>query len=250
MRDGFLRTKAARLPAGRLEPRRRDVIHAIAEFDADGVFSLAQQIRDVARVVKAGFVIFRPAGRKKIIADLFPVERHFILAEAADIHERAFEAGLDDKIAAQEQGFAIRRRGDPSGVPVVRVEQTHRPDGRLAPTGRLVCLVPYADLPKNLFRRFQRPAGVGNLDGFVGGNPAAVPQVTFVICQLFQRRGGENLAGGLVLAALVAVIHPKQARLRYVNAHRVDRVLATQMRGRQGGTGPRRPGANQQQRDQ
>ena len=101
MRDDFLRTKRA-FELG-IASAAKNIIHPVAEFDAGGVSPFFQIRRDVARVVKAGLVVFRPAGRKKIVADFFAVERQLVLAEAADVRQRAFQSELHSKFAAQLQ---------------------------------------------------------------------------------------------------------------------------------------------------
>jgi hypothetical protein len=129
------------------------IIHAVTKFDADGIFATLQIRRDVERVVKAGLVVFRPAGRKKIVADFFAVERQFVLAEAADIHERAFESGLHGQIrgakAATECSCPPRRSISPASQPA---KKTHRPRRGFAPRGNFSMGVPNADFPENLLR--------------------------------------------------------------------------------------------------
>jgi hypothetical protein len=87
------------------------------------------------------------------------------------------------------------------------------------------------NFPEDRLRRFQRPAGVGDLNGFVGGHFAAVPQITFVLGEQFRRRCGENFISRLFLAALAAFNRPKQAWVRRVNSQRVDGIFAAQIRG-------------------
>ena len=47
-----------------------DVVHAVAEREADGVRPFAHQRRDVVRFVEARFVVFRPAGSEQVVARL------------------------------------------------------------------------------------------------------------------------------------------------------------------------------------
>ncbi len=201
LRDGFLRAERA-FEFGET-PAAEHLIHAVAEFDADGIFAAPQIRRDVARVVKAGLVIFRPAGRKKIVANFFAVERHFVLAEAADIDERALESGLHGKFAAQQQRRDIRvRRADPFRLPVIRMQNAHRPRRRLAPRGNFSVVIPHAHFPENLLRRFQFFAGVQEFELFrpestlplSHKSPLSAREIVF-------RRRDENFISGLPLAA-------------------------------------------------
>ncbi len=51
-----------------------DIVHSVAQQQADAVRPFAQHRSDVVRVVKAGHVIFCPPGREKLIAHLQAVQ--------------------------------------------------------------------------------------------------------------------------------------------------------------------------------
>ena len=121
---------------------------------------------------------------------------------------------------------------DPFPMPIGRVEQSHRPARRLAPSRRLARVVPHPHLPKALLLRAQRLACVADLDGLVCVDLTAVPQVALVGLELVAVAGDQDLVAALGLTAgsvLTRVQDPAQARLQRINAQRVFQILAAQL---------------------
>src|SRR3972149_1435699 len=110
--------------------------------------------------------------------------------------------GIPDPIGAREcHRFGVTVEANPLCLPIVGLEEAHRPMGRRAP-GRLPAgLVPNADFPKARFTRRERLDRIKKLDRLIGLDTTAVPPVAFVPGKLRGRAGDEDLIGALRSAA-------------------------------------------------
>jgi len=78
------------------------------------------------------------------------------------------------------------------------------------------------------------------VNGFVGGNLAAIPQITFMGGEIFFGRRDENLIGSLVLPALGAFVSPEKPGAVQIHAHGIGHVFAAKFRwGKRGSGGER-----------
>ncbi len=151
----------------------RDIVHAVAQQQADRIGVFVQECRHVVGVVQAGLVVLGPARCEQIVAGLAAVERQFILSEAADEGGGAAQFRLCGEIAAEDQACRRGRRGDPLRLPVV---QPRGERCRPAPFGRLASGVPHTDFPIVARAGCQRLAGVGDVNRLVGRHPAGIPR--------------------------------------------------------------------------
>ena len=139
--------------------------------------------------------------------------------------------------AAQQSHLGIFRRrsaveADPGGLPVLWLQQAHRPPPGGAPRGRLALLVPDADFPPAGLGRAKRLARVGDVDRAIEGHAAAVPQIALVRAEHGGRAGRQDLVGCLLQAAARCFDrnqHPAEPRLRHVDPDGIRLVLATQL---------------------
>src|ERR1019366_8684396 len=123
-------------------------------------------------------------------------------------------------------------QSDPFGVPIGWPEESHCPARRLAPGGWLALPIPHPDLPVAFLLRYQRLAGVAELDGLVGTDLAAIPQVALIGVKFVPVTGDQDLVARLDLVpggTFIRAQHPAQARLYDVDAQRVFQVFATQL---------------------
>ena len=221
-------------------PTRRGgrVVPAVAQHGADRVLALLQSVGHVVGDVQRSLVVAGEGRIEHVIADLAAVEMQFVEAQAAHADggradrlldlERLAKHGARGRLRpldVEGQFLGVR---DPFRLPLGRIENAHRPKGRLAPIGRLAVLVPHADLPPALRVRRQRLAGILDLNRPIGLDSAGVPEIALVLLEQFGAAGHENLIGRLPLAALVGSHEPIQPRLGHVDAQGVFEIFATQ----------------------
>ena len=235
-----------------------DVEEPVAQEQPGGVRPRAEGGGDIVRVVKAGFIVLGPARRQEVVAHLAPVERQLVLPQAAHVHERPPEVRLDGELPAQQHGFvgglgAFQVSGlvgvgcaDPLRArPIGRAQHAHRPLPYRAPGRGRAGLIPHPDLPPDGLVRDERLAGVGHLDGPVGGHLAGIPQVAAVGGQQGGRGGRDHLVGALgqtVRGGIDGLQQPVEPRVRGVDAQRIDAVFATHPRDLQAARAVRRRG--------
>jgi hypothetical protein len=109
-------------------------------------------------------------------------------------------------------------RGDPACRPILRLEFAHDPAGGLAPVRDRSFFIPNADPPLIGLAGFQGLARVGDGNGSIGIDLAAVP------CT-----GHFDVIGGLGRAGPGGFHFPAKARLHLVDAERVDSGFAAQV---------------------
>ena len=138
---------------------------------------------------------------------------------------------------------------NPLSPPFLLVQQPHRPYRRLAPIRSLPILVPNPHLPMTHLPRSQRPSPIDDGRRVVAGDFAAVPKIPLLMRQRRLRVRHQHLPGRLSLIALLRRHLPGQARRRFINAGRIDAVLAAERNGRER-RGPRsaRPAAQGRQK--
>src|SRR5262249_50194168 len=80
-----------------------DVVPAIAESNAHGVFPFPEGIGDIVRYVKIAFVIARVSGIEEVITDSLAIDVEFVVAEAADVNACAFHFPRQVKCAPKQR---------------------------------------------------------------------------------------------------------------------------------------------------
>ena len=157
-----------------------DVVHPVAECQADRVAALTHQRRDIVSFVESCAVVFRPAGRQQPVARFLAVDRHLELAEATHMGDRTLQAGFDVERTPQQERFGGPRGDDPFGSPVLFSHDAHREGCRRAPLRHTARFVPCADFPEHLLRRLKRFASIRHVQRFVRLDLAAAPKVAFI----------------------------------------------------------------------
>ena len=242
---------------------RRGRRAAVGDLDAQGVAAGLQPAGDV----QAGGSLPAAAVARVVAVD---VQRERVVGgdQERGLHHAAAGGNLDHLAEVRRAGRLIagpgttgpepraalktqqlaKRRGpgilglrhavepDPLGLPIRRLEQSHRPPRRRAP-GRLpAVLVPHADFPVAVLGGMQLAARVLHVNRLVGSHLAAVPAVALVGLQRGRRAGYQDPIGRLAQAAKRRVCrrqHPTQTRPGGVDADRVGLVLAPQLVHRQ-----------------
>ena len=125
--------------------------------------------------------------------------------------------------------------GNPFGGPVLRLEQSHAPVLRHAPS-RLRHLVPEVagpdlHLPMTDLSRPQRLPSVGNLHRLIRCHLATIPKIALILRKEFRRGGDQNLVGGLPQPPCLRrrLQLPRQPRSRDVDTLRVLKILAPEL---------------------
>jgi hypothetical protein len=121
------------------------------------------------------------------------------------------------------------------------MKQAHAPLGRFTVSRDLAILVPNADSPPTPLPRYERLAGVDDVEGLVRSDLARVPEVTVAGAQGMFRRRHENLEGHLFQAATgrrSRLQLPTEPGTAAVDAKGVFEVLATQVHRAQRGNCP------------
>ncbi len=205
-----------------------DVVHAVAEEEADGVWSLAEERRDVVGVVERRVVVVGPARREQIVAHLRAVEGHLVLAQPGDVDDGAAQAGAHAELPAQEQRLGGAGGRDPAALPVGLVEKAHRPGRRAAPRRGSAGLVPDAHLPEHAQRACERGARIRDVSGLVRWHASAVPEVAAMAAEPVFRPRHQDLPGRLPRTTRAAADAPEQPGMGDVDAERVDAELAAE----------------------
>jgi hypothetical protein len=212
----------------------------VAENGGQGVDALPHLRRDVVGAVIDPFVVIRPTGDQKIVADLPPVQPRLDDALAGHVQHGAPERLAQREVLAEVRAGKVvvlavvrdHRPGvvpaDPLGLPRLRVEDSHRPLRRRDPGLRLTAAVPDPHLPQAPLVRAKRFPLIVDLRRAVRGDFAAVPQVSLIPRELLRRRGHQNLIRRLPLAPLVGLDRPAQAGPDHVDPQRVVAVFAAQ----------------------
>ena len=110
-----------------------------------------------------------------------------------------FPRGVEDRLGIP----------DPLRAPVGSLEEPHGPVRRLTPRRLLAVAIPDAHRPVAVLPADQRRAGVDDVDGLIGGDLAAVPEVAVTALQLLGAAGDEHLIGRLRLAAFARQSGPQ-----------------------------------------
>ena len=202
LRDEFRRSERALelgvAPSG-------DVVHPVAQQHAQRIGPSADHAGHVVGLVKAALAVVGPAGLEQIVADLAAIEPELRLPQPATIkhrpshrflglefpaedRQRVGGGGIVGPIALWSEVLFRRRRGrrairygsDPLGPPILGRQQSHGPLCRGTPGRRLVVPVPCANLPEALLAGSQRPAGVIDVEGLIGGDLAGIPAISLV----------------------------------------------------------------------
>ncbi len=153
-------------------------------------------------------------------------------------------ARVPDPLGPAERGlgqlYLARSVGaDPLGPgPVRRIEQSHRPERRLAPGRGAAVLVPGPHLPVARLMRRQRLAGIHDGRGLVALDAAAIPEIALVADQGRRIAGYQDMIGGLLLTALrqrslaerLRGDDPAQSRRLDVDTQRILAVFAAEIR--------------------
>ncbi len=125
--------------------------------------------------------------------------------------------------------YSVGRRFYPVGQPIVFVQQTHGPECRLAPRGRVARLAPDAHLPPTAAASGQRLAGIADLKMFARLNFAGVPQIAVPRIQLRPRGCDQNLVSRLAegeLARLGGRKVPREAGVLLSEPERFSHEIA------------------------
>ena len=129
--------------------------------------------------------------------------------------------------------FGVNARLDPFRLPILRIQEPHPPQRRLAPIRSLAVLVPNAHFPMAVRPRRERLAGVFDLDALVARNLSAVPKIALLLGEDFRRRGHEDLISRLLDSSFrfpISSFHfPGKPRLRDIDAKRVFQILAAEV---------------------
>ena len=123
-------------------------------------------------------------------------------------------------------GFIV---ANPLGCPVFRLEQAHGPHRRLTPDGFAAVPVPDLHFPEAPLMGDEGRALVCHGDGFVTGNPAAIPQVTALRLERLLAAGDQEAIGGLLLAALARLDNPTQPWRSFLDPQRINQVFTAEI---------------------
>ncbi len=218
----------------------RRVESAIAKDNADGIATAAEMLGHVEGDVHRPLVITRLRRIHHLVADPAAVEIQLGEAQPAHGNRGTGHFLRNVELPPQHPGrqaAMIVGRGrlaavepDPFRFPIFRLEQSHRPAGRLAPAGGLAVLVPNSGLPATVSFRFQRSTGILDLNRPIGFDLPGIPEVAAVLGKYFRRGGNQDLIGRLPQAAFgrpFGLQYPTQPRMQLVDAERVDKVLAS-----------------------
>jgi hypothetical protein len=181
-------------------PPSRYSVHPAAKQQPDRVWTCPDVCGDVARVVQARPVVFRPARCQYIRTDLLAVDRQLVLSETSHVHDRAREPWRHHELTPCQQGGALRRSSDPPRTPFARAEHAHGPRRHGAPGRRRSVLVPHPHLPEDLLGGRQLPASVGHLRGLLRRNLSGVPDIALLTIEAGARCRDEDAVAGLTLA--------------------------------------------------
>ena len=200
---------SAELAHGRLDHNLLAVdpgCHVVLGGDEErGLFGSLRQLEVEAEIVFAG----SGPGQRVVIRRPDPLRRRLIIS-------------------------ALERHvpGDPFRLPVLGGKQSHLPPAGRA-VGRSVPLgIPYPHLPVVAPARFNRGSRVGNIDRLVGFNPAAVPNIGSILCQVLRRAGHANLIRRLPGAPSGILKLPGKPGMRDVDSQRLLHAFALQVVGR------------------
>ena len=212
-----------------LEEEGPRLVPAVAEGDSDRVGAFADERRHVIGRVEDALVVGRPSGIEDVVAGLPAIEAQLVVAEAGDVGPGPLDPALEAELLAE-----LVLPADPSAFPVALGEKPGVESRHGAPGALAAVPVPGADLPEIRLAALERLPGEGDLRGLGRGDLPAVPDIP---------RGGlgvgrdDDLIGRLDLAAFRVPVDPEEARLRHVDAHRVDEIFAAQgHRGQRPGT--------------
>ena len=244
------------LHAVRLPPFWIGIEPAVAQHNAQDIGAGGKGRGKVVGVVEHPSAVVGLRGRQHTIADAPAVARRFIVAEAGDVESRLSHRAPEHELLPQQRGPSIhlhllveigelvgareeafrrarllrRPTANPSGLPILGVEQAHLPGGGRAPSGSAPRAVPHASLPVAAQPGSERGAAISDVGGVAGLHPARVPQIASILRQQFGAGRDEHLIGGLANALSARPNQPAQLRVRLINAQRILEILALQVR--------------------
>ena len=196
--------------------RAGDVVHAVAEGDAERVGAPAQVCGDVVGGVEDGRPVVGPSRHQHIVRHLFSVDVQLVEPQPAHAHEGAAHRLFEVEVVAEEGKLVglQAERGAREAVepdPPRRRPRPHpprRPRGGRAPGRRFAVAVPHPHGPVVRPPRLQRSALVRDEVGLLGRHPPAVPDVALPASEDVRRRRHKNPVGRLPSSTDVAAELP------------------------------------------
>ena len=157
--------------------------------------------------------------------------------------------GFTENSWRNKQRGNVRVRGaNPLRLPVVRIQDAHRPRRRLAPRRDFAIGIPHAHFPENLLRRFQCFAGIRI---WIVSSEATLPlshKSPVFLSSPDRLEAAQDLIRRLPVATPGRLQNPIQTWLRHVHAQGIFPVFTTRMTDGHPGAGKRRQNQNQENR--